>query len=811
MNFADLQYSLRLLLKKPGFTLLTVFVMAIGIGLSLFLFSFLNTIMFKPLPFQDGASIVQISGSENGKKNNRRISLHDYYEIRNNVDGLIEFTAYRPTNLNVSGRDGARRYVGIEAEHNFFSLTRTQPILGRDFIPADNLPGNEYVTIIGYEIWQNQFGGQADILDQIIRINGISTRIIGVMPDGYFFPNNAELWIPLREDATRINRGDAGNVWGIAHMQSDATIEELNQQIALVMQRLQHRYPETNSGFGAYVETIQKATVGDGISVIYALYVVAILILLLSSVNVGNLLLSRAVERNKETAIRVALGAPRMRLIAQMLWESIMICLTGGVIGLIALWLSLEFTQGIIGSFFSDRPRFWWQFGIDSYALILFGIFVVSAIVVTGLVPAWKNSASNFNAVLRDGTRGALSKKSGRLNQLLVISEIFIAIMVLIAATVAVIGAAKAINADYGADPDNILTAKITLNEAKYQNDQARIQFYKSLQANLSSKREIEKVMLASALPGEFATVMPVAIEGKEYGQGKEDNLYPRLNYVAVMPGTLRDLGVSLVNGRYFDSSDDGLNNKTAIVTESFVDKYFNNADPIGKRIKVVDETVKNQQWLTVVGVVEHTIQGLANRTSRFVPTVFRPITQAPLAQMTIAMQMNADEVQMIAQLRKVLSSMDQELPAFRVEPYVERMNRNVAPLIFITSIFFIFGIAAAVLAASGIYGVMTNTINQRATEIGVKRALGATDLRIIKDYLSKSSKHLLWGGIPALLVGGGLGFVMSKVLASGGSSVLIITVIVVFSLIATIVLYATYLPTIRTLKMEPIESLRDE
>ena len=807
MVIRDLKYALRLLSKKPGFSLLTVMVMATGIGLSLFLFSFLNTIMFKALPFEDGDSLVQISASHNGARNNRPLDLHDYHEIRSSLRGISEFSAYRSVDLNVSGRDGTRRYLAVAAEPNFFEMTRTKPVLGRGFNKSENLQGGERVVVLGYDMWQNQFGGDAGIIDQKVLVNGISHRIVGVMPEGYFFPSNAEMWTPLREDATQMTRGSAGQVYGIAHLSDNASMKEVNKQLGVIMQRLEQRYPKENSGINAYVETIQKATVGDGIAIIYSLYVVAVLILLLASINVGNLLLSRAVERGKETAIRVALGAPRLRLISQMLWESIIICTLGGIIGLLMLTWGLGLTETVTESFFSDRPRFWWKFGVDSYTIQLFVVFILGTVLITGVLPAWRNSGGDFNSALRDGTRGALSKKSGRLNQLLVISEIFISMTVLIAATVAVIATYQTTNADYGAEPDNILTAKVQLTESKYDTGEKQVQFFKTLEANLQGSAGMGEVMISSALPAEFARKPSVAVEGREYGQGASAS-YPKVNYVAVMPGSLMKLGIELKQGRYFNSSDDGLNNTTVVVTDSFVERYLSGEEALGKRVRVVDQG--EVKWLTIVGVVEHTIQGVASRSSRYTPSVFRPLTQEPRTQMTIAMKMKSSETEMTRTLRSVLKSIDPELPAFKIEPYQARMERNIAPLKFITSLFMLFGIAGVILAASGIYGVMSNTVNQRSQEIGVKRALGGTEETIVKEYLMRGAKQLLWGGIPGLLAGSAMGFGMSKVIAAG-TAALALPAISVALLIGAVVIFATYLPTWRVLEMEPIDALRNE
>lgn len=807
MVIRDFKYAIRLLLKKPGFTLLTTLVMAAGIGLSIYLFSFFNTMIFKPLPFKDSESLVQISSSLDGVKNAGSLNLHDFNEIKSNLKGFSEFSAYKRANLSVSGRDGARRYSGVSAEPNIFNLTRTKPVLGREFTKAENHKGAEHVVVIGFDMWQNQFAGDADVIDKSISINSINHRIIGVMPEGYSFPNNTELWRPNRVDSTQLTRSDAINVMVLGQINDDAALESINRQLTVIMNRIEDKNPETNKGVNAYVSSIPMADNEGTIGVIYSMQFIALLVLILASINVGNLLLSRAVERGKETAIRVALGAPRSRLISQMLWESIIICTIGGLLGLLFLTWGLDATTSIIESFFVDKPPFWWKFGLDSFTMKLFIFFVLFTILFTGLIPAWKNSGADFNAVLRDGTRGALGKKAGRLNKILIISEIFISMTVLIAATVMMVGNYKATRADYGANTENILTAEVILTENKYDTPEKRTQFAITLQSRLEETSGIGAVMISSALPGAYAGTSAMALEGKEYIENKG---YPRANYITVTPGSLEKLGVELKQGRYFNSSDDGLNKTSVVVTESFVKRHFSNVPPIGKRIRTVKAEGDEVKWLTVVGVVEHTIQGASYEDVARNPTVFRPFGQLPPSQMTVAMKVNSTSSEAIKALRNTLSSIDPELPVFRIEDYSESLTRHTNPMLFITSVFLLFGMAAAILATSGIYGVMSNTINQRTQEIGIKRALGAVEERISKEFLRVSFKLFLWGGIPGLLLGGGMGFAMSSTFGIAISNLSIVALALTIIIGGTVII-STYLPTKRALHMEPIDALRHE
>jgi len=805
----DIQYALRLLAKKPGFTLLTTLVMAVGVGLSVFLFSMFNTMIFKDLPFKDSDRLVRFHATQDGVETHTSIELHDYAEVKNTLKGVELYSAYKEMNVNAIGRDGARRYHAVKTEPGIFQLSRTAPLLGREFSAQDDQPGAEEVIIIGYEVWRTQFGGDDNIINQTLRIDGKPHKVIGVMPQGYWFPDNTDVWLPLRQNANNTLRGKGETLAIIALLQKNVARDEINRELTVIMQRIASLYPETNKGLSLYVNAFQRGIERDGIEVVYSMQIAAILILLLASINVGNLLYSRAIERNKETAIRVALGAPRARLISQMLWESAIICSLGGLIGLLVMAWGLEVTAATVATFFTDKPAFWWDFGIDAYTLKIFFGFVLGTILATGLLPAWKNSGADFNAVLRDGTRGALGKKSGRLNRILVISEIFLSMTILIAAATMVVGAYRATFADFGVKSDNLLTARTLLRDIQYQTPEQKIQFVNSLVAQLENSPGIGKVLIASMFPADWGWTPRIALEGKEYVQA-QNNAYPKVNYIMVIPSTLAKLGVELKMGRYLDNSDEGLGKQTVVVTDSFASAHFPGESALGKRLRVIDAVGHADQWLTIVGVVKHTLYGDANNESGRMPTVFRPYSQTPKNDFSIAIEMKTDRPSAVRALRNAVAAIDPELPLFQIEDYATKKKRNGAPIRFISTIFMIFGVAALVLAGTGIYGVMANTISQRTQEIGVKRALGAQDEQITRQFLFTGIKQLLWGGIPGVAAGSAMAFAMAHVIGIATTDLIFIAALMV-SIIAGVVIIATYIPTKRALQLEPGDALRYE
>jgi len=807
VSFSDLRYALRLLSKAPGFTALTVGVMAAGIGLGVYMFALLNIFFYKDLPFKDSDSMVRIFSSVNSGQSWVKTNPLDYQEMKSQVKGLSEIAAFDNISISVVGRDDAERYKGSAVEAGFFEITRTQPVLGRVIKPSDNQAGAEKVMVLSYDMWQTKFHGREDVLQESLRVDGERHKIVGVMPEGYFFPGSSELWVALQKDPSRIARSDAGRDYHIVgHIADGYSFDDVNKQLALIMQRIEKQYPDTNAGKGAFVSHFKGRPQGPFLQ---SMRLIAVLIIILASLNVGNLLYSRAIQRSKETAIRAALGAPRWVLIRQMVLESTIICSLGGLIGLLFVGWFLQVSGEVFRSrFIADRPFFWLDFSVDAFTVQLCLAFVVLTIFLTGFLPAWKNSGANFNSVLRDGTRGALSKRSNFFNKLLVISEIFVSMTVLLTAGMLIISSYRLTHTPVGADTSNKFIGKIILPQAEYATPEKKALYLKTLSDRLENSTGIGNVMVTTVLPGDPRAPMAMfAIDGKEY---TTEAGYPRSNYITQSISSFPKMGIELVAGRYFDNSDRGLDKSTIVVTESFAKRHFANTSAVGKRIRVVENNEAEHQWLTIVGVVKHAAYGGVLSEQSRLGAIYRPYSQEPAVEFHVLMEMKAAVPVVFNTFRSTLASIDPNLPAFRFETYEGRRERFGSNLSFLSQVFLIFGFVAVVIAATGIYGLTSNTVNQKSQEIGVKRAMGAEEKRIVKEFLWTGTKQLLWGGIPGLLVGIGLGVAMSKQMGVAISDLMIIPLPLVFIIVA-VVLLSTYLPTSRVLTLSPSQALRRE
>ena len=802
----DIKYAYRMLLKNPGFTSLTVSVMAAGLGLCVFMLVFISTIITRPLPFEQGEQMHMIELEYDGVHYNGGSIMHpDYLTIKEQSNSYSEIGAYYTATANLSNGDRAQRYSSVIAEANIFSFTNTSPIMGRSFTAKDATSGAEPVTVIGYEIWQNYFNGDKSVVGQSVKINGVDTLIIGVMPQGYLFPMAAQLWQPLTEDTTRVKRSDSAHMAIYVKKKPEVSIEQANQEVKEIMSKIAQQHPTTNSKSSAYVTTFQKWMMGDGTDMIIGLMLSAVsFVLVLACVNVGNLLFARANERAKETAIRVALGAPRGRLIMQMMWESVFICGLGGVFGLFLAAWSFELLTAILPNMMPISVPFWWVFSLNNELIIQSTIIIVCTAFVTGIIPAWKMSSSDFNAVLRDGTRGALGKKAGRINRILVIVEVALSCILLSLSGVLFIVLQEVNNSNFGVDIENKLTARVGLPQATYQDDSKRTQYYQRLIEKLSTISGVNSAGAISSLPGNGSGYLAFQPEGYEV----TENQYPRTGMGVVYIGSMQAMEMQLLEGRYFDSRDRVDSLPVSVITESMAKKYWPAESALGKRFKYVEN--EDAPWLTVVGVINHVIHGQPFSNVKHRTTAYLPYTQEARRFMSIFVDTQGNPDQYNEALISVVASIDPEVPAYNISTLTERLKRSTGGMSFIRDLFAVFALCALLLASSGIYGVLANSTSRRTQEIGIRRAIGASDEKVLSMLMKQGWTQLLIG----LVVGLPIGYLASQgvvqMLGPDTNDYYIVFVIIPV-IISIVVTMATFVPAKRAISMEPCSALRYE
>ncbi|MET2948291.1 ABC transporter permease [Vibrio owensii] len=801
----DINHVTRVTLKRPGFTVFTLMIMACGLGLSIYMYSLINTLAFKPLPFSDGERMVMVSPSINELRlGDSPLSYVDYQAIKSSSRTLENLGFYYGDIANVSIDGKAMRYVAIRAQSDLFEYTDTQPAQGRNFNQFDIVEGANPVVIIGHQLWQNDLGGRTDILGQQIDINGVGTEIIGVMPAGYEFPMNNQVWLPTQLNDSKITRDNAPEVFVFAKLAPGKTLSDTDKELSGIMLSLASMYPATNTGRSAFAITFMDSFVGEDSKPIFMVMLFGVaFVLLLACCNVGNLLLARASERSKESAIRMAHGAPTFRLISQMMLESTLICVLGGVLGILLAGWGLTLTNQVIIAIVPDKPPFWWQLGLDADVLLKALGLIVLVSLLTGSLPAWRMTQCNITEVLRDGTRGAQSLRSGKLSRTLVVFEVLMSctILSLGAYLTAVVYEAKQIH--YGINEQGLYTAKVSLPE-QYSSQQIR-NFYQALQSELKASSPDLTVGIMTKLPGEFSMTRKVVLEGQA-ALNDEQNLLPRANAISVLPGTLAMMDVKLKQGRLLENRDNTSTRNVVVITDSFAQRYWpGESDVLGKKLRWADD----QQWSTVVGVVSHVIQGRPFGHSKHMPSVYQSLLQQPQRNVAIVTH-NPIQANTRFDIEQVVTNLDARLSVYHPKTMARLLERNTAGLTYIAILFNLFGFVAVLLASSGIYGVMAKSISQRRQELGIRRAMGATEANIIKMLMIQG-----WGQLAVgLILSAPIVYVASPLIGNiiGTSA---IHPMVLFTLnaagIALIVSLATLVPAQKAIRQNPMFALREQ
>ena len=807
----DIKYALRLMLQKPAFAATTIFIMTIGLSLCLYNYSFIHGFMLKDLPFPGGDRMYVVNTVENGiRYNGGTLTPPDYLEIREQLQGVEQIGGYIYNTVSLSGGDTTSRQPAVLTDPGLFDYTAIPPLMGRTITEEDNQPGANKVMLVSYELWQGYFGARPDILGHTSYIDSEPVDIIGVMPPGYTFPNSIHLWMPMQRDLTAVTRKDPLSLEMYIKLQPGYSVSDINRQLNTIMARLESQYPETNSNTTAAAATYRMGMVGNGGEVIMAVMLIAVgFIMLMACTNVANLLLARASERAKETAVRMALGAPRGRLIMQMMAESLIICLFSGVLAILLAGWGLEVTRNFLPTIMNGPIPFYWQLSLDGHIVVVAIAVVLVTTVATGILPALKISGGDFNQVLRDGTRGAQSKRAGRASKALVIFEITLSCSLLTVATALAVGLNIVQQADYGVNPDQRLHARLEVPQRDYPDVEQQRTFYKTLLRELEAQPEIRRVGAASAIPGAYTWYASIGIEGQEETENMQ---YPRANVSRAMPGMLDMLDIAPLSGRLINEDDTHATLPVAVVSDSFAQQHWGSNDAaLGKRFQLLE--AQDSPWYTIVGVVPHVIFGQPYSYSKGYTSVFTAALQnnsMRAMRLILEAREGMDPMALQGPLNRVLQSLDKNVPAFQLEAYQTLLARNTAGMDFVSTVFNLFAIAAIALAATGIYGVMANAIGQRTQEFGIRRALGAPDQNVLSMLLKQGLWQLLIGatfGVPlAYLMG-------SQIIGMLGveSWMITATFAVMPLLIGSIVMFATFVPAQKAIRLEPSVALRYE
>src|SRR5437667_2303943 len=799
--FKDLRYGVRSLLKQPAFTLVAVITLALGIGGNSAMFSVVNAVLLRPLQYPESDRIVVLEGINPSKGiTQSNMSIPDFADWQSQNQLFEHIAGFIAGGLLLNNGDETERVHGTAVTADFFSLFRTPSLHGRTLQADDAQPGREPVAVLSYGLWQRRFGGDRNAVGSKVMVGAKSTTIVGVMPPGFDYPAQSEIWAPLPLDPAKESR-DNRFISVIGRLKSGATVSQAQVQMDTINQRLAQSYNETNSGWGIRVTKLQERLVGDvRLSLLVLLGAVAF-VLLIACANIANLLLARSTARRKEIAVRTALGASRLRIIRQLLTESLLLSFLGGALGLVfSVWL----TRLLIAISPPNTPRFD-EIRPDARVFI----FTITLAVVTGLVfglaPALQASRSDLTEGLKEGLRGnAGGARSNRLRGLLMVAEIALSFCLLVGTGLLIKSFLHLREVRPGFKTDKLLTMRVSVPPGKYRENEARIQFFQQAINRIQSLPGVQSAGMVLSLPlgGDTFNVWRGYIrEGRPATPEESDNAA----YLATTPDYFRTLQVPLIAGRAFTDRDTDNTAKVVIVNETMARRLWPGQSPIGKHLTIWrDEKFPRE----IVGVVGETKRSLDNDPSQ---QMYVPYAQdASWSSMSFVIRTSGDPASTSPAVRNEIRSLDKGAPVFNVRTMNDLLATSVAPRRTPMLLLSAFAAAALLLAMIGIYGVTAYYVTQRTQEIGIRMALGA--------QMSDVLKLVLRGGMTLAAIGIAVGLAGAFALTRWMTSLLFgvkptdaLTFTAVAVCLLVTALLACYLPARRATKVDPLVALRYE
>jgi len=814
----DLRYGFRMLWKSPGFTLVAVLALALGIGANTAIFSVVNTVLLRPLPFERPEQLVLLwethpFGKQLGYEH-LPVSTANFVDWRRQTDLFEGMAALNAWNVVLTGSDEPQRLTGVKASANLFSLLRVQPMSGRGFLPEDEGAGANRVVVIGHGLWQRRFGSDASVLGRTLTLDGDSYTVVGIMPPRVSFPQDmglpaffdfsakTDLWTPyVFTDKETQNRG-SHHIAVVGRLKEGVKIEQAQAQLGNIARQLEEQHPDDNKEWGVAVLSLHEQVVGKSRLAILILLGAVGFVLLIACANVANLLLARATARQKEIAIRTALGATRWRIVRQLLTESVLLALGGGVLG---IWLAMWGVDLLVALSPGNLPRPA-EIGIDNR--VLGYTFLVSLLtgVLFGLIPALQSSRPDFNEALKEGGRGGSdSPRRRRARSLLVVSEVALALVLLISAGLLLKSFVSLQKVNPGFTPDNVLTVEIGLPEQKYADDKQIADFYRQVIARVKSLPGAEAVGAVSHLPLSGAEEIDgFSVEGRTE---TVTGLTQSADFRIVSPDYFRAMQIPLLRGRHFDERDRSDAPGAMIIDETLARRFFPGEDPLGKRIDE-DGSRDRHSFFTVVGVVGSVKHSSLSAESR--PAMYLSYEQSGWLNLTLTIRASGDPTNLAAAVRREVLAVDKDQPVTKISTMAETFARAVAPQRFNMLLLGLFAAVAMILATVGIYGVIAYTVSLRSREMGIRIALGASRVDILKLVVGQAMLMACVGVGVGLAAALALTRLMSGLLY-GVSATDPLIFISISLLLAAVALLASYIPARRAMKVDPITALHYE
>jgi putative ABC transport system permease protein len=804
----DLRFAVRMLTKDRAVTFVAILALGLGIGLNASVFTLVNAVLIRGLPFPQPEQIFHLSGRNTTTRNNVAFSYLDFEEMRAQATAFSGLAAYRNGSFTVTESGQLpERIAGVSVSASTFSLLKQPPLLGRDFAAGEDTPEAEPVVLLGHGVWQSRYGGDPAILGRIIRVDGVASTVIGVMPEGMRFPNGADLWRPLVPDSDDLERRDHRTINAIGRLAAGSDRRTAETEMAVIAQRLEQEYPDTNRSIGVAVQTFNERFNGGEIRIVFLALLGAVgFVLLIACANVANLLLARSAHRAREVAVRVALGATRLQIVRQLLVESVLLASIGGLLGLAFALIGVRLFDAAVAD--TGKP-YWIVFSFDPVVFAYLAAICVTTGIVFGLAPALQVSRTNANEVLKEGGRGASGAvRTRRLASAMVIAELTLTLVLLAGAGLMIRSFLKLYAMDVGLDTRHMLTMRLELPAQKYATPDERRLFYDALVARLLAIPGVQAAALASSLPFEGAQGRAFEVEGRP-APAPEEPLHT--SAVVISPLYFQSIGLDVRQGRALTETDGSAGAESAVVNERFVTQFFSAEEAIGRRIRLLGRgsNAEPGPWLTIVGV-SPTIRQRNPQHAESDAIVYLPYRLEALPSANIMMRSHVQPASLTPLVREAVQSVDPDQPVFRVRTMDEILAQARWPYRVFGSMFTIFALIALALSAVGIYAVTAYSVTQRRQEIGVRMALGARPRQVWWLILRRGLVQLAIG----LTLGLALAWPASRVLQSLIVQIPAhdpVTFSVTIAVLILITMAACLIPARRATRLDPLTALRTE
>jgi putative ABC transport system permease protein len=803
-TLTESKQAFRTLLKRPALTAVVVLTLAVGLAANASMFQVIDALILRPFTFEDVDRVVLVAETapDAQAEMQETVSPGMYRDLVAQADTFAHLAAYEWWDVNLASGDQAERVSGFAVSANFFAALGAQPALGRAFTRDEETRGNHRRVILSDGLWQRRFAGDRAIVGKTVLLDGEPFEITGVMPKDFSFPLGSEIWAPLAFEPKTAARLDLRYLTLIGRLAPGRTLAEAHAQVAAIGERVAQQHPATNNGRGVRAVTLTEGMRDQGLGPIVTLWQAsAAFVLLIACANIANLLLARGAERQREMAVRTALGASRGRIMRELLIESALLAFTAVPIALALAWIGIDLMRSALPARLVRFVAGWQTMDVDGrLVLFTFGLAALTS-VTFGIIPAFRASRPALTDALKDGGRGASAgRERQRLRRALVVGQIALALPLLVASGLSTLGAYRFLNGAQGYDPDGLLVMRAVLPEARYGEPEARRRFVESTLTELAGLPGVRGVALTNVLPSMNSNAgRSIDVEGRPNPDPANP---PRINYRAVTPGFFETLGIPVVRGRGITPADEAEGLPVVVLSESAARRYFPDSDPLGGRVKLGDD-----RWLTVVGISGDVIHDwFAGRNT---PTAYRPYAQAPAGAIAIALRAEGDPSGLVLPARAAIRRVDSAQALYDVMTMREALHDRTIGLQYVANIMAVFGVVALLLAVVGVYSVMAFMVTQRTHEIGVRIALGAGRRDVLRLTVGSAARMTAIGVAIGLLASFGVSRGLESALVGVLSGVLRVS-LGVAAVLGTAAILAGYIPARRATGIDPITALRD-